>query len=212
MTTEPRTYGIFALTFHGLTMKEVSELGYVYDVKWTFNRNARPERIFAAESSSVVFGADKTDGLKLEIRPMLDGQELPSILVPTTLRGDLTLDTNGNVRLGSRVSHEALENAGLSTSVFLNAGFALECTVSDQPTLEEQTEAQIQAELGALPLFGTGEGQALPEVNTDEVLTEMSEAPDGPPMTDTGAPPSITLDPKAEGEDLPFPLDDGAAD
>lgn len=203
MTTTPRTYGIFALTFHGLTMKEVSELGYVYDVKWTFNRGARPERLFAAESSSVVFGADKTDGLKLEIRPMLDGQELPSILVPTSLRGDLTLDTNGNVRLGSRVSHEALENAGLSTNVFLNAGFALECTVSDQPTLEEQTEAQVQAELGALPLFGTGEG---------EELTEMSDAPDGPPITDTGAPPSITLDPKADGEDLPFPLDDGAAD
>lgn len=198
--TTPRTYGIFTLAFHGLAMKDISELGWVYDIKWTFHRAALPERLFTPESSSVVFAAEKTDGLKLEIRPMLDGEELPSVLVSTSLRGDLKLSENGSVQLSTRVSHEALENVGLSSSVFLNAGFALECTVSDQPTLEEQTEAQIQAELGAEPLFPSESAPAVPDVL------------DGPPLTDTGAPPTLTLDPKADGEDLPFPIDAEGAD
>lgn len=212
MTTPKRTYGIFSLNFLGATTKEVGEIGWIHDVKWAFNPGSRTERLFTPDLAPLVFGASDSDGLKLEVSPRMEGAHLPGVLLPTTLRGDLKLSENGSVHFSTRVSQEALEQAGFTPAVWFEASFALECTVSDQPTLEEQTEAQIQAELGALPLFGTGEGQALPEVNTDEVLTEMSEAPDGPPMTDTGAPPSITLDPKADGEDLPFPLDDGAAD
>ncbi|MFC4638554.1 hypothetical protein [Deinococcus hohokamensis] len=58
-------------------------------------------------------------------------------------------------------------------------------------------------------------GQALPEVNTEQPLTEMSgdQGADEFVFKDAGELlPTMTLDPKAPGEDLPFPIDDGAAD
>lgn len=198
--TQKRTYGIFALTFLGATTKEVGEIGWIHDVKWAFSPGSRPERLFTPDLAPLVFSASDSDGLRLEVSPRMEGGHLPGVLIPTTLRGDLKLSENGSVHFSTRVSQEALEQAGFTPGVWLEASFALECTVSDQPTLEEQTEAQIQAELGAEPLFPSEAAPAAPDVL------------DGPPLTDTGAPPALTLDPKADGEDLPFPIDAEGAD
>lgn len=219
--TTPRTYGIFALKFIASTMKEVGEIGFVHDLKWAFLPGARAERQFAPEYAGLVFGADDAGGLKLEISPRVEGEHLPGVLIPTTLRGELKLSDNGMVQLSTRVSEEALEAVGFDAGIWLRGSFSLECTVSDQPTLEEQTEQQIQDELAAhrhlqqdaaeviemgRTLAGDGTGQALPEIDADPLLTEPQDAP---PLVDVPPPPTLRLDPIQPGEDLPFPIDDG---
>ncbi|AWT34472.1 hypothetical protein DM785_02130 [Deinococcus actinosclerus] len=236
MTTTHRTYGIYALEFLGLTSKEVREIGWVHDIKWAFMVGAKPERKFELDHAQVLFGAADSSGLKLEICPRMSGGHLPGVMVPTILQGSLNTVAEGpKTKFTTRVSQEALEQAGLTSAVLFEASCSLECTVSDMPTLEEQTEAQIQEELatnrqlaqdhaqlmadmGAQPLLtGAGEGEALPEIADQDPVTEAQDAPalDEPVYVDAGlVPPRLVIDPKQPDEDLPFNLPDtnGAAD
>ncbi|WP_412027037.1 hypothetical protein [Deinococcus yunweiensis] len=214
--TTPRTYGIFSLQFLGQTSKEVREIGWVHDLKWAFVLGARPERKFELECASLLFKAADTGGLQLEISPQLDGEHLPGVMVPTTLQGNLTtVADGGRTQLVTRVSQEALEQAGLTLAVFFESSCSLECRVSDMPTLEEQTEQQIQEEL-RIPGGSVAELEQLqaqvdvltqPEIDADPLLTEPQDAP---PLVDVPPPSTLRLDPLQPGEDLPFPIDDGS--
>lgn len=180
MTTTHRTYGIYALEFLGLTSKEVREIGWVHDIKWAFMVGAKPERKFELDHAQVLFGAADSSGLKLEICPRMSGGHLPGVMVPTTLQGSLTTVAEGpKTKFTTRVSQEALEQAGLTSAVLFEASCSLECTVSDMPTLAEQTEAQIQEELeknrvldGQEPLFDeqTAEEGQIPASDTPAAL------------------------------------------
>ncbi|WP_309572862.1 hypothetical protein, partial [Deinococcus sp.] len=68
--------------------------------------------------------------------------------------------------------------------------------VSDQPTLEEQIQQELQG----------GTGTLAPEVDADPLLTQELDAP---PLVDVPPPLNMTLDPLQPGEDLPFPIGDG---
>ncbi|GHG21574.1 hypothetical protein GCM10017784_11380 [Deinococcus indicus] len=175
MTTH-RTYGLYSLEFLGLTSKDVREIGWVHDIKWAFALGARPERKFELDHAHVLFGAADTGGLKLEICPRLSGEHLPGILVTATLQGNLTTVAEGpKTKFTTRVSQEALEQAGLTSAVLFEASCSLECTVGDMPTLEEQTDAQIFAELTA-------------NRNLQQDHTQL--------MADLGAPPLLTAAPR----------------
>ncbi|MVN86842.1 hypothetical protein GO986_08705 [Deinococcus sp. HMF7620] len=189
MTTQHRTYGIYSLEFLGLTSKDVREIGWVHDIKWAFTVGARPERKFELDYAHVLFGAADSSGLKLEICPRMADGHLPGVMVATTLQGNLTTVAEGlRTKFTTRVSQEALEQVGLTSAVLFEASCSLECTVSNQPTLEEQTEAQIQEELdkerqlqadhaqlmadmGAAPLLAPEEAEAQPAPSdTPDVL------------------------------------------
>ncbi|SMB89155.1 hypothetical protein [Deinococcus hopiensis] len=183
---EERTYGIYSLEFKGFTTKEIREIGFVHDVKWVFNRNAKPDWKFELDHTHVLFGAAETDGLKLEIRPRVNGEHLPGILLPTTLQGNLTTVPEGVTRFVTRIADETLTAAGLSCAAFLNCSFALECTVGDMPTLEEsmiqqelQAEKQVQQDVQDLvgqidgsPIFG---GQEAPDAHEQNSGPETPE-------------------------------------
>ncbi|MHA0042996.1 hypothetical protein [Deinococcus sp. PEB2-63] len=229
MTITHRTYGIYALEFLGLTSKEVREIGWVHDIKWAFMVGAKPERKFELDHAQVLFGAADSSGLKLEICPRMSGGHLPGVMVPTTLQGSLNTVAEGpKTKFTTRVSQEALEQAGLTSAVLFEASCSLECTVSDMPTLEEQTEAQIQEELaanraldGQEPLFGDVQAE-VQQVEAErqhraDLAAHLDAAPalDEPVFVDAGpVPPRLVIDPKQPDEDLPFnlPDTDGAAD
>jgi len=175
MTITHRTYGIYALEFLGLTSKEVREIGWVHDIKWAFMVGAKPERKFELDHAQGLFGAADSSGLKLEICPRMSGGHLPGVMVPTTLQGSLNTVAEGpKTKFTTRVSQEALEQAGLTSAVLFEASCSLECTVSDMPTLEEQTEAQIQEELaanqvldGQASLFEEAQAETIPALPSD---------------------------------------------
>lgn len=231
-----QTYGIFGLTFNTATIKTDKDNGRVVDFKWAFAQGVRTERKFTLEHIPTLRGAAQEGGrLRLEVTPRIDGTHLPSVDVPAVLRGNITIDSDGAVVCTTRVTMSDLEETGLSVDLIVNSSNCLECTVSNQPTLAEQTEAQIQEELaanrqlaqdhaqlmadmGASPLLtGTGEGEALPEMADQYPLPEVQDAPalDEPVYVDAGpVPPRLVIDPKQPDEDLPFnlPDTDGAAD
>ncbi|WP_412027883.1 hypothetical protein [Deinococcus yunweiensis] len=222
--TTPRTYGIFSLQFLGQTSKEVREIGWVHDLKWAFVLGARPERKFELQCASLLFKAADTGGLQLEISPQLDGEHLPGVMVPTTLQGNLTtVADGGRTQLVTRVSQEALEQAGLTLAVFFESSCSLECRVSDMPTLEESIQSELKAgqpEIDAdalLNLQGTLDRMAAEDPGLvieayagGHMLTRSgpAEEQDAPPLVDVPPPPTLRLDPLQPGEDLPFPIDD----
>ncbi|GGN44230.1 hypothetical protein [Deinococcus daejeonensis] len=227
-----QTYGIFAVTPRSIAIKDDKDTGWVADTKLAFMPGARAERKFTLEHMPTLKGAAQDGGkIKLEVTPRLDGEHLPSVYVSVHLRGNITVSNEGEVLCTTRVTLDELETAGLGVDTLLGSTLCLECTVSNQPTLNEaiqqeldtnrqleQDHAQLMADMGASPLLtGTGEGEALPKFGDQDPVTEVQDAPalDEPVFVDAGpVPPRLVIDPKQPDEDLPFnlPDTDGAAD
>ncbi|MBZ9752753.1 hypothetical protein K7W42_18080 [Deinococcus sp. HMF7604] len=173
-----QTYGIFGLSFITANIKTDKDSGRVVDFKWAFSQGVRAERKFTLEHIPTLKGAAQEGGkLRLEVTPRIDGTHLPSVDVPVVLRGNITIDADGAVVCTTRVMMSDLEQSGLSTDLVVNSTNCLECTVSNQPTLEEQTETQIQDELknialeGQEPLFPVEQEASNIQENTQEMGT-----------------------------------------
>ncbi|UQN04835.1 hypothetical protein [Deinococcus sp. QL22] len=111
--------------------------------------------------------------------------------MPVILRGNITSDEAGDVLVNLRVQFSELENAGLGVDALLTASCCLECTVSNQPTLDEQIRTELKAE-------------AQVKEDVADVLKDtkaLFEKPETPA-------PYIPLGPDLE-EDMPFPTDGG---
>ncbi|UQN06791.1 hypothetical protein [Deinococcus sp. QL22] len=187
-----QTYGIFALSFKTATIKTDNDAGRVLDAKYKFATGVRAERRFMLEHVPVLKGAAQEGGkLRLEVTPMMDGQAFPAVDVPVILRGNITIDEAGDVLVNLRVQFSELENAGLGVDALLMASCCLECTVSNQPTLDEQIRTELKAEEQVK--------EDVADVLKDtEALLKPAEA----------AAPNIPLGPDLDvEEDMPFPTD-----
>lgn len=186
-----QTYGIFGLTFKTASIKTDNDAGRVLDAKYKFSQGVRPERRFMLEHVPVLKGAAQEGGkLRLEVTPMMDGQAFPAVDVPVILRGNITIDEAGDVLVNLRVQFSELENAGLGVDALLMASCCLECTVSNQPTLDEQIQKELKAE-----------GQVKEDVA--DVLKDTKA------LLEPAAP-NIPLGPDLDvEEDMPFPTDGG---
>lgn len=218
-----QTYGIFAVTPRSIAIKDDKDTGWVADTKLAFMPGARAERKFTLEHMPTLKGAAQDGGkIKLEVTPRLDGEHLPSVYVSVHLRGNITVSNEGEVLCTTRVTLDELETAGLGVDTLLGSTLCLECTVSNQPTLNEAIQQEVernrQAEVDAEPLLtGTGEGEALPKIGDQDLVTEVQDGPalDEPVFVDAGpVPPRLVIEPRQPDEDLPFnlPDTDGAAD
>ncbi|THF70474.1 hypothetical protein E7T06_07145 [Deinococcus sp. Arct2-2] len=189
-----KSYGIYSTTPRTIAIKDDRDNGWVADVKWAFASGARPERKFELADVPTLKGAAAEGGqIKLEVTPRLDGEHLPSVYLPVTLRGNITIDDDGAVTCTTRVAFDALENAGLSVDTILNSSNCLECRVSDQPTLEESIQSELKAE------------QQVKE-DVADVLKDTKALFDQPEP----AAPNIPLGPDLDvEEDMPFPTDGG---
>ncbi|UQN06317.1 hypothetical protein [Deinococcus sp. QL22] len=185
-----QTYGIFGLTFKTATIKTDNDAGRVLDAKYKFSSGVRAERRFMLEHVPVLKGAAQDGGkLRLEVTPMMDGQAFPAVDVPVILRGNITIDEAGDVLVNLRVQFSELENAGLGVDALLMASCCLECTVSNQPTLDEQIRTELQAE-------GQLKEDVADVLRDTEALLKPAEA----------AAPNIPLGPDLDvEEDMPFP-------
>lgn len=140
-----QTYGIFATTIKGISVKDDKDNGWVADLKWQFMRGAKAERLLTLEKLPVLKNAARDGGqIKLEVTPMLDGEPLEPVLMPVTLRGNIAIDEDGAVTCTTRVSFDMLETSGIGIDALLSSGTCLECKVSDQPTLEESIQNELK--------------------------------------------------------------------
>lgn len=209
-----QTYGIFAVTPRSISIKDDRDNGWVADIKWAFMPGAREERKFGLEHMPVLKGAAAEGGtIRLEVTPRLDGEHLPPVMMAAHLRGNITVDEDGAVLCITRVSFDELETCGLGVDAILGSSNCLECTLSNQPTLEESIQAELKIPGGSVAEIQqlqdqvaevTRMGQAL-SVDADPLLP--AEAEDAPPLEDVPPPLNMTLDPLQPGEDLPFPID-----
>ncbi|GGR31266.1 hypothetical protein [Deinococcus ruber] len=163
-----QTYGIFAVTPRSISIKDDRDNGWVADVKWAFMPGAKPERKLELEHLSVLKGAAASDGIRMELTPRLDGEFLPPIMLGVTQRGNITIGEEGEVLCITRITLDELELAGLGIDAILSASNCLECTVSDQPTLDEGAK-QLEGQ-GAL--FGDDEAEPAAPSGQDDVRTE----------------------------------------
>ena len=162
-----QTYGIFAVSPRAISIKDDKDTGWVADVKWAMLRGAHPERKFELEHMPVLTGSADSDGIKLEVTPRLDGEHLPPIMLPTNQRGNITISDEGDVLVTCRLTFHALDTAGLGVDAILNSSCCLECTVSDQPTLEEAIQGELEGQ-GALAFEGIPE-----EVTADRLSRQL---------------------------------------
>lgn len=182
-----QTYGIYAVNIRGITVKDDKDNGWVADLKLQFSRAARTERLLTLDHIAVVKGAARDGGqIKLEVTPMLDGEPLPSVYLPLTLRGNIAIDQESAVTCTGRVTFDMLETSGLGVDALLASSNCLECQVSNQPTLDEQVREEL--------------AQPDAPIEGQESLFDHG-APPAP------APANVTLTPREPGEDLPFPVD-----
>ena len=185
-----QTYGIYAVSPKGANIRDDKDNGWVGDFKWGFSRGVKPERRLGLEHIPVLKGAARDGGkIRLEVTPMLEGQPLAPVLLPVTLRGNITIDEDGDVNCTTRLTFGAMETAGLGVDAILGATCCLECTVSSQPTLDEQVREER-----AQPGEGLAAQEALP-------FGDVAPAQDVPANV------TLLLTPREPGEDLPFPLD-----
>lgn len=172
-----RTYGIFATSIKGIAIKDDRGNGWVADLKQQFSRNAKPERLLTLDNIAVVKNAARDGGeIKLEVTPMLDGEALPAVLMPVTLRGNIAIDEDGAVTCTTRVPFDMLELSGLGIDALLSSSLCLECKVSDQPTLEESIQQELRDPAvleGQEPIFPPAETEVRPSPETEETPAEF---------------------------------------
>ncbi|MFB9991254.1 hypothetical protein ACFFLM_04575 [Deinococcus oregonensis] len=200
-----KSYGIYSTTPRTIAIKDDRDNGWVADVKWAFASGARPERKFELADVPTLKGAAAEGGqIKLEVTPRLDGEHLPSVYLPVTLRGNITIDDDGAVTCTTRVAFDALENAGLSVDTILNSSNCLECRVSDQPTLEEQIQTGLQ-DVDADPLLSVQEAADRLSASMGPGVTAELFV-DGKKIATSNIPlgPDLDVD-----DDMPFPTDGG---
>lgn len=210
-----QTYGIFAVTPRSISIKDDRDNGWVADIKWAFMPGAREERKFGLEHMPVLKGAAAEGGtIRLEVTPRLDGEHLPPVMMAAHLRGNITVDEDGAVLCITRVSFDELETCGLGVDAILGSSNCLECTLSNQPTLEESIQEELKIPGGSVAEIQQLQdqvaeviemGRALSGVDADPLLP--ADEQDAPPVVDVPPPATLRLDPVQPGEDMPFPID-----
>lgn len=197
-----KTYGIYLTTIKGISIKDDKDDGWVADLKQQFARNARPERLLTLDSISVIKNAARNGEIKLEVTPMLDGEPLQPVMMPVNLRGNITIDDEGAVTCTTRVTFDTLELSGIGIDALLSSSLCLECKASDQPTLEESIQKELQE--------GVLEGQE-PMLRVQSVVEKLADEA-GPGVTVTalidGREVARSTSPEAEedGSEMPLPL------
>ena len=167
--TQQQTYGIYSVQPRGISLKDDRDNGWVADIKWAFTTGAKPERKLELEHLSVLKGASASDGVRLELTPRIDGTHLEPVMLGVTQRGNITIGEEGEVLCTTRITLDALETAGLGIDAILAASNCLECTVSEQPTLDESAKA----------LEGQGEEDVPQQVADDRRTREVQAEVDG---------------------------------
>ncbi|THF88420.1 hypothetical protein E7T09_04225 [Deinococcus sp. KSM4-11] len=204
-----QTYGIFAVTPRGMSIKDDRDNGWVADIKWAFMPGAREERKFELHHMPVLKGAAAEGGrIRLEVTPRLGGEHLPAVMMAAHLRGNITVDEYGAVLCITRVTFDELETCGLGVDAILGSSNCLECAVSNQPTLNEQIQQELKIPGGSVAeiqqLQAEVDDLVRPAIDAAPLLTDEQDAP---PVHDVPPPLNMTLDPLQPGEDLPFPID-----
>lgn len=197
-----KTYGIYSTIIKGISIKDDKDNGWVADLKQQFSRTARSERLLTLDSIAVIKNAARSGEIKLEVTPMEDGEPLSPVMMPVNLRGNITIDDDGAVTCTTRVTFDTLELSGIGIDALLSSSLCLECTASDQPTLEESIHQELQE--------GVLEGQE-PMLRVQKAVERLADEA-GPGVTVTAridgreVAQATSPEEEPEGADLPFPL------
>lgn len=124
-----KTFGRYAIEQHGMSLKENQDNGWLMDWRVNMRTDAAPEVKFTLDDTPILTGADATEGLRLVVTPMSNGDALPALRIPVNLMGDMRVSKEGAVSMTLRMKRSAMDEAGAGMDLIVDSPLSLECTV-----------------------------------------------------------------------------------